>query len=807
MLDTFGRRSGGFNMDSISKISSQFNANYLSLISNQILQNQKRLSTGLRINSAADDPAGLTLANRFQTQLEGLNSAYDAAQSGINLNNIADSSLNSISDRLVKIRDLALQASNTGVLDQQSRQSIQNEISQNIDEIRRIANTTTFGGNNLLNGSFNNTAGVRQGTPDRGINIDTSNLTTRENYFNIRRVQEGSTQITTGNDWGKTPTLNSGVQNQQDVAVTQATFNTGAGTAAAGDNLTNMTFNGVSLQAGGTVNFSGVLADGVTQFSGTFQLSAATDMAGGGGANTSLADAIQAAIDRAETNAGINTTGGTNAGETNVSYNATTGRMEFRNGAEQGVSNFNVNFTMRNAAGRVQNTTGVTRAAEVGGVATGAQTGNSVTAFTGNTFDTGQITLQISDVTEAQARVVESNMAFQQAGGGAATASTNLIGSVYNGVTLAQGDTITINGTNADGSTFTNAITVSNVDGTAGNGAAVTLQDLIDEMNVRDRTQPAGGSTGQSGFENATARLTPDGRIQLVDDVAGASRSNFRMTVNDRSSGGGTFGTIVDQANVVTAGNAQQATVRVNYGPAQRVTAGQQVTLYGSRGQSTPQITMKMGNNLTNGTDTINVTQEQFAGSLNGGPEVLFAAGDQNVRFTNGIRPGENMTLDFDNAINVPGQSEGAMATVVISAVSKQANFQIGANRGEQIRLQYGDMRPNALGLGKGQSVNDINVMTEEGTNQALAIVDQALMQVNGLQSQIGATNNRLESTTNELAISSQNLLASQSQIRDLNYASELTKRMTNEMLMNTNLLVMSQITSLTTSMFSNLLR
>jgi len=794
-------------MDSITKITSQFNNNYLSQIGNRLLQNTQRLSTGLRLNSAADDPAGLVLANRFQAKLEGLNSAYNSAQSGINLNNVADSSLGSINDRLVKIRELALQASNTGVLDQQSRQSIQNEISQNIDEIQRIANTTSFGGNYLLNGSFNNTAGVRQGTPDRGINIDTSNLTTRENFFNIRRVQEGSAQIVAGNDWGGTPTLNSGVQNQQDVAVTQATFNTGAGTAAAGSNLTSLTFNGVSLQSGGTINFSGVLADGVTQFTGTFQLSAATDLAGGGGANTSLADAIQTAINQAETAAGINTAGGTNAGETNVSYNATTGRMEFRNGADQGVSDFNVDFTMRNAAGRVQNTTGVTRAAEVGGVATGAQTGNSVTSFTGNTFDTGQITLQISDVTQAQARVVESNMAFQQAGGGAATASTNLIGSVYNGVTLAQGDTIAINGTNADGTTFSNAITISTVDGSTGNGAAVTLQDLIDEMNVRDRTQPAGGTTGQSGFEDATARLASNGRIQLVDDVAGTSQSNFRMTVNDRSSGGGTFGTIVDQANVVTAGNAQQATVRVNYGQAQRVTAGQQVTLYGPRGQNTPQITMTMGNNLTNGTDTINVTQEQFAGSLNGGAEVRFAAGDQNVRFTNGLRTGENMTLDFDSAINVPGQGEGARATVVISAVGRQANFQIGANAGQQIQLQYGDMRATALGLGKGQSVNDINVTTEEGASQALAIVDQALMQVNGLQSQIGATNNRLESTANELASSYENLLASQSQIRDVNYANEISKKATNDMLLNTNLLVMSQINNLTTNMFSNLIR
>lgn len=794
----------------ITNLDTLNNLQYLTKNSERVSQSNQQLSSGLRIFKASIDAAGLSVANRLQTQVQGLMEAYDAAQSGVNLNNVADSSLSNIEENLSRIRELALKAANTGVYDQKDRQSIQDVINQNIEEIGRIANTTRFGSNYLLNGTFNSTAGVRAGTPDYGVTVDANNLTTKENFFNIRRLQEGAAQITAGNDAG-TQVLNSGVQNQQDIAVTQATFNTGAGTAAAGDNLTNLTFNGVSLLAGGSITFGGVLADGATQFSGTFQLSAATDLAGGGGAGASLADAIQAAINQAETGAGINTTAGTNAGETNVSYNATTGRMEFRNGAEAGDSNFNVNFTMRNAAGNVQNTTGVTRAAEVGGAATGAQAGNSITAFTGNTFDTGQLTLQISDVTQAQARVVESNIAFQQAGGGAAAANTNLVGSVYNGVTLAQGDTITINGANADGSTFTNSITVSTVDGTAGNGAAVTLQDLMDELNVRDRTQPAGGTTNQSGFENATARLTTDGRIQLVDDVAGASRSNFTITVNDRSTGGGTFGTIVDQGNVVTAGNAQQATVRVNNGPTQRVTAGQQVTLYGrpnqTTGQPAPQITMQLGNNLTNGTDAINVTREEFAGSLNGGPEVRFAAGEQNVRFTNGLRAGETMTLDFDETVDVPGQGEGATGSVVISATGRQANFQIGAYAGERIGLRFGDMRPGALGLGKGQSVNDINVTTISGANEALSIIDQALMQVGSQRSQIGASTNRLETAANSLSVASENILASQSRILDLDYANEVSKQTTNELLLRGNIDLQIQSINLYNNMFTHLLR
>ena len=525
-----------------------------------------RLSSGLRINQAKDDAAGLSIASRLNSQMRGLREAFDSAQSGINLANVADSSLDSVNNNLQRIRDLVVQSGNTGVLDQSALQSIQLEINQNVDEIGRIADTTQFGSNTLLNGDFDSSAGIRPGTPDMGVNVDESDLTTRENFFNITRVQEGAATIVSGDDPGAA-TINAGIQDQQDIAVTQGTFDDGSGTAAAGENLTNVSFNGANLQAGGTIAFSGVLADGVTEFSGSFQISAGSDIAGGGGAGTSLADAIQASIDAAEAEQGVDSAAGTNAEETNVSFNATTGRMEFTNGAATGVSDFNVNFTTTDASDRVQNTTATTRAVEIGGVATGAQTGNAITAITGNTFDTGTLTIEVSDVTQAQARLVESNVAFQQAGGGAADATTNLIGSVFNGATLAQGDTISINGTNADGSTFTNTITVSNVDGSAGNGAAVTMQDLIDELNVRDRTNAAGGIGDQSGFEDATARLTSGGNLQLVDDVAGTSQSNFNITVNDRSAGGGTFATISDSAEIVTAGNEQQATVSVNGRP------------------------------------------------------------------------------------------------------------------------------------------------------------------------------------------------------------------------------------------------
>ncbi len=766
----------------------------------ELQRSLERLASGFRINRAADDASGLSTSNRLQSQIAGLNQAFEAAQTGINLANTADQGLNGVSERLNRVRELVVQAGSS-TQDQASLQAIQGEIEQNVAEIGRIAETTQFSGQTLLNGSFSAQATVRDDGTQSGVSVTQSSLTTRENFFNIQVVQEGSAQITSGEASGEQQVLNTGIQNQQDVAVTRGTFNNGNNPANAGDALTDLQFNGVQLQNNGTISFQGVLADGQTAISGSVEIDAGTDLNG-------LAQQIQQTIDAAEEEARVNTADGSSAEETNVAVNETTGRLEFRNGADQGVSEFQVQFTVSDANGTVQNTSESTRAAEINGQATGAQVGNSVTAITGNTFDTGQLSLEVSNVVEANQRTVESNLAINSANGGPATANTNLIGSTINGVTLAAGDTITLNGTNADGSTFTNSITVSNVDLGAGQGDATTVQNLVDELNVRDRSQIAGGTGNQSGFEDATAQLTGDGRIQVRDDVAQTSQTNFTLAINDQS---GEFATIVDDAAVTQEGNAQRATVRINEGPAQEVEAGQTVTLFGPTNEpdesEAPQITLTLGEELSNGTDTINVTRETFTGTLNGGEEVQFSAGEQNVTFENGIRNNETVTLNFDAALNVPELEENGLGTVVISASAREANFQIGANAGENTGLTFGDVRPQALGFGEGRSLNDIDVTDEGGVDEALQIVDEALSQVDEARSEVGAFSNGLEATANRLSVASENLVAANSRIADTNFAAETTRNAINQMIFESNILVQSQANNLSNTFFLDLLR
>ncbi len=127
--------------------------------------NLQRLSSGLRINSAKDDAAGLAIADRFTSQINGLNQASRNANDGISLAQTAEGALDETTNALQRIRTLAVQAAND-TNTQSDREAIQVEINQLVSEIDRIAGTTQFNGQNLLdgsNGTFNFQIGANAG--------------------------------------------------------------------------------------------------------------------------------------------------------------------------------------------------------------------------------------------------------------------------------------------------------------------------------------------------------------------------------------------------------------------------------------------------------------------------------------------------------------------------------------------------------------------------------------------------------------------------------------------------------------------
>lgn len=151
----------------------------------------ERLSSGFRINSAADDAAGLQISDRLTSQIQGLNQAVRNANDAISLSQTAEGALQESTTALQRIRTLAVQSQN-GINSDADRTALQQEVAQLQAELSRIAETTQFGGVNLLDGGFSasflvganagQTISVNLSTPDgfspTGLGVDTLSVET-----------------------------------------------------------------------------------------------------------------------------------------------------------------------------------------------------------------------------------------------------------------------------------------------------------------------------------------------------------------------------------------------------------------------------------------------------------------------------------------------------------------------------------------------------------------------------------------------------------------------------------------------------
>ncbi|ELA8130533.1 flagellin [Vibrio parahaemolyticus] len=126
---------------------------HLTSATDMLNQSMERLSSGKRINSAKDDAAGLQISNRLQSQMRGLDVAVRNANDGISIMQTAEGAMNEVTNIMQRMRDLSLQSAN-GSNSKAERNALQEEVSALNDELSRIAETTSFGGRKLLNGTF-----------------------------------------------------------------------------------------------------------------------------------------------------------------------------------------------------------------------------------------------------------------------------------------------------------------------------------------------------------------------------------------------------------------------------------------------------------------------------------------------------------------------------------------------------------------------------------------------------------------------------------------------------------------------------
>ncbi len=149
----------------IASINAQRNT---ALVTQRLARNYNRLSTGLRISTAADDAAGLAISERLRSQVRSLAQASRNANDGISLVQVGEGALNEVSNILVRLRELTIQSAN-GSSSPQDKNTIKEEFDSLVNEVNRIAQSTEFNGIRLLDGSastvtfqvgINTTAGI-----------------------------------------------------------------------------------------------------------------------------------------------------------------------------------------------------------------------------------------------------------------------------------------------------------------------------------------------------------------------------------------------------------------------------------------------------------------------------------------------------------------------------------------------------------------------------------------------------------------------------------------------------------------------
>ena len=682
----------------IASLNAQRNLNSAQAGNDTALQ---RLSSGLRINSAADDAAGLSISTRFDAQINGSNQAIRNSADGVSLAQTAEGALDSITDSLQRIRELAVQSAN-GTNNSIDREALNLEAQQLIDEIENVSGTANFNGTSLLDGSF---SGI---TFQTGANVGNS-------------IEVSINEVSTST-----------------LGVSET-----AGASAAGGLV-------------GTDTSANALANGDLVLNGVAIVasSAADDTA-------STANADQSAIAKA---AAIN---------------------------------------------KASDQTGVTAVAlstEISGVDAGTAT-------------VAQANLQINGVNidlAANTDVnigLESNVAAINAKSGLTGVTASYDGDPAKGITLTAEDgrniTIGNNGTPANtgiaaNGTYTGAILMQSKDGsdieigegtgtlansgfTAGtkSGSAASLSSFTrSEANYEGVAAPT-IATGDLTINDISIRATratdDDTSFALAGDAEAESWvANSAIAkaaaINEVSDQTGV--TAVVETNVVAAGTQ----------------AGGGATAGVSANFDLNGVTIEVDLSIADGDDRRIAAVDAINGSTG---QTGITAVDTGDGIELRAEDGRNIVAEFANAADAAsigvGFGTAITAQVQTGSIRLEAagEFELGSITGS---IDNFDLKVGTYGAEEaGTFLKDVDISTVDGALAAIGAVDNALQQVSTERANLGATQNRFNSTINNLTISSENLSASNSRIRDADYAAETAELSRTQVLIQAGISVLAQ--------------
>ncbi len=352
----------------IPSLTSQRNLN---VSQNDVATSLQRLSSGLRINSARDDAAGLAISERFSAQIRGLDQAARNANDGISLAQTAEGALGQVTNNLQRIRELAVQSANA-TNSASDREALQAEVAQLAEEIDRVATQTDFNGVALLDGTF--TSKVFQVGANAGETITVDSIASAR-ASSLGQRTEASATLTVGAGGAPTVVLNgSTITSDQDgAALANAINDANVGITAAANETTAAGVAQTAANLTGTITINGVTTASFSTVAGQEA--------------TARADTVQAINDiSAATGVTATDTGAAATGVTltaadgrNITVSYTTLTSASTGVAAAGTTRSTVEITSNSTievGATVTNVTGITASTDVSAALTGTAVGN-----------------------------------------------------------------------------------------------------------------------------------------------------------------------------------------------------------------------------------------------------------------------------------------------------------------------------------------------------------------------------------------------------------------------------------------------
>ncbi len=678
-----------------------------------------RLSSGLRINGAKDDAAGLSIANRMSSQISGLNQATRNANDGISLSQTAEGGLSEINTNLQRMRELAVQSANSSNT-ASDRIALQQETKQLLQEIQRVASTTDFNGIKLLDGSFQNKAfqiGANAG--------QTTNISIASAAIKDLGSSANSAITSRGMSTDKTNTA----------------LNGAAGTNAPAMALGDVILNGVSVGAS--------TADSDTT---SFSLGAASAIAKAAAFNkVSAQTGVTATVNANEVQGAEMTAGASGSGRIVINGVATDDiTLQDATTDAAGIAN---RTNIINAINSMEGRTGV-RAIDSGD----NKTGIKLVAADGR-----NISLAVTD-----ASLTTANTGLNITGTGTVgTEATN----------LADSD-------NAAYGVFTASVTLSSTKemkieqgtGDVANAGLTTGTYQAQKAMVMTR-QIGNGSAVLNATEAFQSGDFKINGILIGTSLAADDKYTLPGTANPEASAIAKAAA-VNKLTSLTGVSATANTTSVKGQAMSNASSSGQIVI---NGMETAVITTTSNTTAADQAET----RQRVVAAINAiSGKTGVTAIDTNDA-ASGIRleaaDGRNITLDFTNGTTAPGagteanfglQAEGSYSGSISLSSTNAFSIERGTtNRDTNATL---GLAVGTYGAGRtGQSLESIDISSQEGAVAAIEAIDNAINAVDESRVNMGSYQNRFTSTVSALQSTSANLTAARSRIQDADFAAE----------------------------------